>query len=312
MPRKRIIKLQQVEYQNILRSYKKYIAILGFSENGQDGKYAAIYELLEWLESQAIYPITKVEPQHIQRYYEHLCQRPNKYFGGVLHQTTINHHINALRGFFSFLQESNQLLIHPMASLHFKIKKAKTERRIALSEGQIRDLYRACQTRLERAVLSLAYGCGLRNGELVRLNVADINLEQNIVIVKRGKGNKRRVIPMSAGVQKDLYDYLNNERELYLLEESAEQEAVFYHSRGGRMQGYTFRKIFAQIIERSENPSLKKYPFTLYHLRHSIATHLLQSGVSVEQVSNFLGHAHLETTEVYTHINTEQLRQLIQ
>jgi integrase/recombinase XerD len=83
------------------------------------------------------------------------------------------------------------------------------------------------------------------------------------------------------------------------------------HSRGGRMHKWTYNKYLKRIIEGTENEAIKKKQITIHNLRHSIATHLVEQGVAVEQVRQFLGHSQLETTQIYTHISRATLQKLM-
>ena len=152
-------------------------------------------------------------------------------------------------------------------------------------------------------------------------NIEDIKLRQEILIVPKGKGNKRRVVPMSTGVIKDLENYFFKERDKLTegrdynktcAERSRSNSTAFMlHSRGGRMQKGTYNKYLKRIIERTGNEAIKSKNITIHNLRHSIATHLLEQGVKVEQVREFLGHSQLETTEIYTRVGQKQLKKLV-
>ncbi len=146
--------------------------------------------------------------------------------------------------------------------------------------------------------------------ELVSVNMEDIKTGDGILIVPKGKGNKRRVIPISTGVKKDIENYIENERDIYLINEAA--TALLLNIKGDRMRKYTCRKILKKLILRTRNQTIIKKEISIHNLRHSIATHLLEQSVSVEQVRDFLGHNHLETTEIYTRVNQQQLKQLLQ
>jgi integrase/recombinase XerD len=119
---------------------------------------------------------------------------------------------------------------------------------------------------------------------------------------------------MSNGVIKDISNYYYNEREA--LTEGRDyvknSSAFMLHSRGGRMQKDTYNKILKLLIDTTENQELKEKNITIHNLRHSIASHLLEQGIAVEQVRIFLGHQQLETTQIYTHINQNQLNKLIE
>lgn len=311
MPRKRIIKLKQDQYKKHLSEFKRHIEILGYSKNGQAVKHSNVLELLEWLESGGINNIKSVRPVNVKAYYEYLKERPHRVLGGKLSLKTIAHSMQSLRTFFSFLQERGDIIIHPMSTLKFKHpSKRDGTQRVILTQGEIKELYAHCEWLHERVILSLAYGCGLRNGEIATVNIVDVKINDGILIVPNGKGNKRRVIPMSSGVVDDARNYYENERSQYLNREN--EKAFLLNIKGDRMQGYTCRKILSKIIARTENQTIIDKNIALHNLRHSIATHLLERGVNVEQVRNFLGHAHIETTEIYTRVNQEQLKKLIQ
>lgn len=308
--RKQNIKLKTEQYKTLLEDYRKYIDIIGYSENGKQIKYSNVAEFLTQLESREITTIGKVVPATIKEHYEYLKNRPHKKLQGVLSLKTISHHMQSVRVFFAFLQESGIIIINPMSTLKFNHPKEKGKERTILTIAEIKELYRTTETLQERVILSLGYGCGLRAMELVSVNMEDIKTGDGILIVPKGKGNKRRVIPISTGVKKDLENYIENERDIYLINEAA--TALLLNIKGDRMRKYTCRKILKKLILRTGNQTIIKKEISIHNLRHSIATHLLEQSVSVEQVRDFLGHNHLETTEIYTRVNQQQLKQLLQ
>ena len=308
--KKRIKRPQTVRYLQYLQDYKKHIKILGYSINGIDGKCAHIGEFLAWLEKEEIAIIQAVKRRDIKNYHSYIKQRPHSVLGGLLSLKTISQNMYSIRLFFTFLQQRGDITIHPMSTLNFPPPKKTASKRIVLTIEEIKELYSVCEWAHERAVLSLAYGCGLRCGELAKVNLRDVKIADKLLIVPKGKGNKRRVIPMSNGVRADLKQYLEMERPIYLTDRA--DPAFLLNINGHRMMGYTCRKVIKRIVKRAANPDILAKNIATHHLRHSIATHLLAEGLSVEQVSHFLGHSHVETTEVYTRINLEQLKKLIQ
>lgn len=308
--RRKIIKLATAQYNTFLSGFERYITILGYSQQGIKVKHTSVAEFLVWLEKEGVKEVKEVQPANIKTYYEHLKYRPSKKQQGVLTLHTVNTHLWNIRVFFAWLQESGHLLTNPMSTLNFKYPKAEKTERTVLTITEIKELYRNTETLQERAILSLGYGCGLRAMELVALNLDDIKPDDGILTVLQGKGNKRRVVPMSGQVQKDIRQYIENERDLYVKDES--EKALILNIKGNRMRKYTCRKLLKRLITRTGNRQIIKKEISLHNLRHSIATHLLAQGVALEQVRNFLGHSHLETTEVYTRVSHDQLKQLIQ
>ena len=300
------------DYQKLAESFYQYQKRLGYVANSYKARFNYLNEFLQWLEQQGMLDITQIQAPDINRYYSYISSRPSKKDGGALSQKTTHSHMRIIRDLFEMLLRNGEIPINPCSTLNFPYPKISEERTV-LDQDEIKQLYQATETVQERAILSLAYGCGLRVGELVKCNVEDIRLREKILIVPQGKGNKRRVVPMSSGVAKDLANYYYNERDELTKgrDFKPNQNAFMLHSRGGRMQKDTYNKHLKALIERTGNLELKEKQITVHSLRHSIATHLLEQGIAVEQVRMFLGHSQLETTQIYTHISKEQLKELV-
>lgn len=307
--KKRQITLACPAYVQLLKEYNHHINILGYSDNGSKIKYSNALEFLTWLERRSSTDIKKVATEQLKEYYEHLKQRPHKKHEGVLSLSTIHHHMQNLRQLFSMLQARGDIIKNPMSIVKYNNPKKKINPRIILTIPEIKQLYHASETLQERVILSIAYGCGLRSMELVAVDTNDILLNAGILIVPKGKGNKRRVIPLSPQVKQDIENYINHERPLYTTDN--EEKALLLNIKGVRLRKYTCRKILTKIIERTGNETIKQKKIAIHNLRHSIATHLLEQGVPVEHVRTFLGHSQLETTEIYTRVNRKQLKALM-
>lgn len=305
------------DYRKLAESFYQYQKRLGYVPNSYQAKFNYLNEFLHWLEGKGLLDVTGVTTAEISQYYNYITGRPSKKDGGALSPKTTHSHMRILRDFFEMLLQQQQIKINPTGTLKFPYPKSSEERN-TLTQEEVQQLYEVTQTAQEKAILSLAYGCGLRAAELESCNIEDIKLREKILIVPKGKGNKRRVIPLSNGVVKDLSNYYYNERELltkgrdYLLDEAGNSRAFMLHSRGGRMKDDTYNKHLKALIERTQNEALQEKQITIHNLRHSIATHLLEQGIPVEQVRLFLGHSQLETTQIYTHINRRQLQKLMQ
>lgn len=309
MNRKRPITLASDSYCQLLKDYNHYTNVLGYSYNGAEIKYSNALEFLTWLEQQNITAIKNVSTAHIKAYYEYLKNRPHKKQEGVLNLRTVHHHMQNLRQMFSMLQARGDIIKNPMSIVKYSDQKKRTSSRTILTLDEIKQVYKAAETQQERAILSLAYGCGLRAMELVAVNTNDFLMSADILIVPSGKGNKRRVIPLSPQVKKDIEIYIGDERTLYTINDN--EKALLLNIKGVRLRRYTCRNILKKIIDRTDNETIQQKNITIHHLRHSIATHLLERGIAVEHVRTFLGHSQLETTEIYTRVSKQQLKDLI-
>lgn len=304
------------DYRKIADNFYQYQKRLGYVPNSYQAKFNYLNEFLHWLECKGNTEVLNVTTAEISQYYNYISIRSSKKDGGALSPKTTHSHMRIVRDFFQMLLQEDKIKINPTATLKFYYPQSSEERN-TITQQEVQQLYEVCNTAQEKAILSLAYGCGLRAAELQSCNIEDIKLREKILIVPKGKGNKRRVIPLSNGVVKDLSNYYYNEREAltagrdYKLNAS-NQNAFMLHSRGGRMMDDTYNKHLRILIARTGNEALQEKQITIHNLRHSIATHLLEQGVPVEQVRLFLGHSQLETTQIYTHINKNQLRNLMQ
>jgi len=270
--------------------FRAYLQQIGYSE----GSIKMLPHLLKDFLCFSNKLIQLLTSNDILRYYEHLKLRPNKIKSGLLSESYISHHIYSLKLFFAWQQEIGFIEENPMSVLSFKSPKSK--RREILSLSEIKQLYKVTRSYKERAVLSIFYGCGLRRSEGEALNLKDIFFGKDLLIVRKGKGNKRRAVPMSSGVKSDIENYVLKGR-------ISTNEHLITNKVGKRMSGDSYNAALKKMLSRT---TITK-PITLHCLRHSIASHLLESGLSVEYVRDFLGHKHLESTQVYTHVKKEQL-----
>jgi integrase/recombinase XerD len=286
----------QKSVKMVYREFTLEIERLGYSLSARKQIASALREFLGWLDDR------RITAETIQAYYEYLCQRPNKRTAGGLSSKTIHGHLYGLRLYCSFLEERGYLMSHPMSSLHFPrpesqpmeiLTKAEVARLYqAATQFKVRDCLRA------KAFLGAFYGCGLRRREAETLNLVDVQFKSGVLYVRKGKGQKRRAIPMGAKVITDMKTYVREARGLYGSSQYQDAIAFFRHKRGGRMRGQSFDRLLKELLQKAR---IEK-PISLHCLRHSIATHLLAEGVPLESVRDFLGHAHLETTQIYTRI----------
>jgi integrase/recombinase XerD len=322
-----------LNYENNIQDYYHYLITLGYQARGVRTKTRLLNYFLNFISSNCICEIgeicgdtfTHTNPicaisticgsislqsitsKDIQAYYTYLQNRPNKRTGEKLNQKTIAHYIRSVELFFIHLQQNGTIKINPVLIIT-KQSTSKTNTtyiRSILTQYEIKSLYKHTKNALERIILSLGYGCGLRVGELVKINLNDVYLQDKVIVIPAGKNNKRRVVPMSTGVCKSITFYIEHER--INLNHQNSNAALVLDSKKNRMQQWTYNKILKQIIQRTKDITLINKNITMHSLRHSIATHLLEQGLSLEQVRLFLGHSQLETTEIYTHITKIQL-----
>jgi integrase/recombinase XerD len=155
----------------------------------------------------------------------------------------------------------------------------------------------------DRAMLELAYGAGLRVSEWIGITVRDVILDEGLVRVF-GKGSKERLVPIGRSAIAALAIYTRELRPV--LERGSGQGALFLNARGEPLSRMGAWKILRKYVQRS-GITKRVYPHTL---RHSFATHLLEGGADLRAVQEMLGHADISTTQIYTHVDREYLRQV--
>lgn len=289
--------LNTLQYTTLYKEFGNHLRILGYSASTvcHLPVYAKEFLYSQELKSRGLASITPVD---IQKHYEYLQTRPNKVRPGGLSSSMIATHLFALRLFFKWLEETGMLKVNPISGLNFP--SPEYNRRTALTQQEITQLYEATETLRDKAMLGLFYGCGLRRNEGERINTDDINQKEKILIVREGKGSKRRVVPLAEQVKEDFENYYYNERSLYILKE---ENAFMINNKGRRMTRYSYHfrlKYLAKKAGIVQN-------ICLHQLRHSIATHLLEQGMSIEKVRDFLGHKQIDTTQRYTHLDELKL-----
>ncbi|MCS6918812.1 MAG: tyrosine recombinase XerC [Fimbriimonadales bacterium] len=212
-----------------------------------------------------------------------------------------------LRAFFKFCRAMGWLTHDPSAEIALPIQKrplpkfltpAQAEQLVAQPEPE----YDPLRLR-DRAVLELLYATGLRISELASLDVNALDLEQSAAQV-RGKGGKPRVVLFGQAAHEALLEYLQRARPL-LLNPDKPTRALFLNARGGRL---TVRSMHRLVQRYGKQIGVKISPHTL---RHSFATHMLDGGADLRAVQELLGHSRLTTTQIYTHLTLDRLRQTV-
>jgi integrase/recombinase XerD len=258
----------------------------------------------EFLQQQQITDIRRTRPDQVRAFYRWLQERPLKRRSGALSEMMIHHYVYALKTFFTWLEITAQIDYNPISGLVFR--RPVQNVRHPLSREEIGQLFTAATGLKERALLHLFYSCGLRRSEGEALNTTDVRFREQLLYVRAGTGAKRRVVPMPAGVTKDLETYWLGERCGQMVKQVKDEDAFMLNRVGNRMSGPSYNTLFKTLAARAGLSGA----ITLHHLRHSIATHLLQGGMRLEQVRDFLGHHCLETTQIYAKPTATQLKLL--
>lgn len=309
------LEIKSAHFNWLLNNFKEWLDIIGYAETTINTLPVHVRELLNYLEQKNILQITQIKSRNVSDFIRYLKYRGNLKYGGGLGASTINKTIQALNTFARYLNQTGKhiLDINPRQLVN------DVDERTILSKEEIKQLYEStflhhrentiAMGQRDRAIIAIFYGCGLRKNEGARLNITDIDLIKKLVFVSKAKGNKQRYVPIAQKHAEDIKAYLEQGRNWFLehhysstcykrtvKKTNTDDEAFFLNHQGKRMKEFYHR------LNRLKEKSGIETHFSTHTLRHSIATHLLQNGMPIEEIAKFLGHATLESTQIYTHI----------
>jgi integrase/recombinase XerD len=217
---------------------------------------------------------------------------------------TIHRKSACLRSFYRHLRRDGLLDTDPTATLSTPRRSRKLPQ--VLTRGEVERLLtqpRGTEPAAlrDRALLELMYACGLRASEAIGLDLMDVDVQEG-VLRARGKGSKERIVPIGQAALKALRIYL--ERGRPLLVKGAPEASLFVNFRGGRLT----RQGLYKIVRRHAQTAGLADRMSPHTLRHTFATHLLAGGCDLRSVQEMLGHADVSTTQLYTHLSSERLK----
>jgi site-specific recombinase XerD len=308
--------LESTHYRYLEKSYAEWLTTLGYAETTVHSLPIHVREFLHYLEKNNIKHITQVQSRILYNFIDYVSQRKHQSQSTLLSHYSINKIITAVNSFALYLNKSGKHII----DVHGKRLAIEDIGKQILTTQEIKELYEATYQhnfntsigQRDRALIALFYGCGIRRNEGIQLNIQDIDLVKAVVLIRKGKGSKQRYVPIASKHLEDIKEYLEEGRTFLLTgkrtnfiktnikKKCADDEAFFINQYSRRMVGGFYLRL--KILK--ERTGITK-PIGLHTLRHSIATHLLQSGMKIDDIAKFLGHASLDSTQIYTHIVTE-------
>lgn len=305
------------EFAELEAGYLRWLQTLNYSEATIAARKRYIREFLLYLERNGVDTIENATEYKVGRFIRYLKRRENRVYGSGLKNASINVGSASVNSFFKYLQQSKTKRVP--GRLHYLSDHGKPVQVLLPKEikklyeasyiknpnvkPKNKDLEEALQKR-DRAMLAVYYGCGLRKSEGTGLKTADIQIEKRNLFVRQGKGSKQRNVPISGNTLSYLSEYLHVGRKI-LLERNPKEiipESFFINQYGEACGDVALSLRLKLLVKNSGSSSLQEKSPTLHTLRHSIATHLLQQGMQIEMIQQFLGHASLETTQIYTHL----------
>lgn len=275
---------------------------LNYSKNTIVSYKKDIEDFYEFLGSFGI-DVVDVKEDTIRNYLSSLLKKGDT-------KTTCCRKISALRHYFSFLKQKNVISQNPF--LFILSPKKEVRYPTALYLEQIEELFEKNRNRTDplkdrdQTILELLYASGVRVSELVNIKLQDIDLKNRTIRIL-GKGRKERIVPFSKSCKDTLSDYILYSRKEILSKNKMQYNVdfLFLNSSGNKLTSRGVEYILTEI----QNKTGCAYGLHPHLLRHTFATHLLEGGADLRVIQELLGHSSINTTQVYTHVTDEAMRE---
>ena len=266
-----------------IEKFKQWLRSKRYSENTLINYSEALKSFLVFYREK---PIAKINNEDVIIYNNDYILKNN------LSASYQNQIVNAIKLFFKTIRETKI----EVDKIH-RPKRAKLLPNV-LSKEEVKLILNAHSNIKHKTMLSLIYSCGLRRGELLNLKPADIDSKRGIVIIRQSKGKKDRIAPLSPKILEMLREYyIGYKPKTWLFE--GQNNNTKYDERS-----------LSNVLKQALTKSRISKPVSLHWLRHSYATHLLESGTDLRYIQELLGHSSSKTTEIYTHVSTKSLQQI--
>ncbi len=285
----------------IVEEFRDYLQTLGYSEQISYELPNTISRFLIYFKEEKHKSLSKISQKDLEEYIFYIKESISPKTKRKRSIVQINSYIYALKHFSEFLLrvKGQSFSVHHLEYL----KGVDRNNRQPLTIEEVKRLFEVTDNTKyglrDRAMLTLFYSCGLRRNEGIHVETTDIDFRKNLIFVEKGKFGKQRYVPFTESSRQYLYDYIYKARGQFIRKgEKKKRKTLFISNRGLSLDS---QSLAIRLKLLSEKAAIQR-PFGLHTLRHSIATHLLQKGMSIYSISKFLGHSTLESTQIYTHI----------
>lgn len=279
---------------------------LKFEKNFSGNTLDAYMRDVRKLERFTISELDNLSPENIT--YENLQEYIYQLSKNKISERSQARAISSIKAFFKFLLEDDYRTDNPATLLEGP--KLGLYLPDTLSEEDINRIIACIDNSTDigkrnKCILEVLYGCGLRVSELIDLKISNINFKESYIMVE-GKGEKTRLVPLANTTAEFITSYIHTVRNKTKINKKYE-DTLFLNSRGTNMSRVI---VFIIIKELTQKAGISK-SISPHTFRHSFATHLLQNGADLRFIQEMLGHSSITTTQVYTHLKTEELRDVI-
>jgi len=289
------------------RLYLEHLQVMHYSPRTVGQQTTALDQFANWCEERGIGRANEVTKPILERYRRHLYHSRDR-SGKPYSARNQAARLIPIRGFFKWATRQNYLLYNPASELELP----KMERRLpkaTLSAEEAETILAQPNTTTpeglrDRTLLEVLYSTGIRRMECVNLQKADLNAGQGVLAVRQGKGKKDRFVPIGERAIEWLQHYLEAIRPGFVVEPDSQQ--IFIEANGLPLTPDRLSRLVSKYIKQADIGKTG----SCHLFRHTVATLMLDNGADIRFIQQMLGHAHLQTTEIYTHVSIVKLKQI--
>lgn len=295
-------KLQSSEYIRLCQSFKEWLQLLNYSVHSIPALFYHVRDFLIYQEQNHKLALEQLTASDASNFINELGKLTGVRTKKLYSSNHLNKYVQALHLFSKYIRETGK------SDIGFMIERKQASRAAPcwLTKAEIQRLYEATTDNVlgirDRAMLAVYYGCGLRLNEGIHIHTGDILMDKKLLHVRKGKYYKERYVPIAEKNYEELKLYIDYARPQLLQE--IKTTALFIDANKGRAMHK--QSLYLRIKRLVKIAKINK-KVGAHTLRHSIATHLLQSGMKLERIKDFLGHDHLDSTQIYAHLANEPL-----
>jgi len=295
-----------MEIKALITQYLKYLQTIGRAFYTCKSAKSCLKDFVRFLDSEKILNIEELSQEIMEEYQQDLAFRISQR-GSLLNQRSQEKLLLTALSFARYLKEKDYLVSDPGEHIK-RPKQARCLPKIILSSAEVRKLVQTPDTKTplgyrNRIMLEILYDTAMRRSELSNLKINDLDLESGYAVIRAGKGDKDRVVPLSKRVCELVKNYLLFIRPV-LLQSAEDQGHLILNYTGHSMDPNSVWRTVHNCVKES---GIKKNIST-HTFRHTCATHMLRNGAPIRHLQEMLGHASLESTQLYTHVTINDLK----
>ena len=300
------VPIEHTEFYPYLLQYQDRRRVIGYSETTITRDESNLRRFIGWCDERSLNHPNQITKPILERYQRYVFYY-RKDNGQALSSSTQHHYLVSVKQFFKSLTQDNHLLYNPASELVL-IKRSRTLP-VVLSIKEIEKLMKQPKINKprglrDRAILELFYSTGIRRMELANLGVSDLSMTRKTIHVREGKGKKDRLIPVGTRAINWIEKYLNEVRPQLVIDHT--NRTLFLNDYGDTYRDTKLGENVKRYLRKAGIEAIG----SCHLLRHAMATHMLENGADLRYIQAMLGHASIETTQLYTHVSIRKLQQV--